>query len=396
MTATARRRILRRGFGCAAIALAATAILAQAQTPPQSGAPAPPAPPAQNPICARLEGQLIAFDRGGGDTSRIDQLKKLEDALNKQQADIDRLNAQSSRMGCGTGFFLFGGQPEGCGPLSAQIQQMRSNLDRIQSDMERLKLAGLDREGQRRSLVVALAQNNCGPQYRAMVESTQPRGFFEKLFGGIPPLFGNNETVTTPQGDTTSPPPGANVAGGYRTLCVRTCDGYYFPISFSTTQARFQEDERACQRQCPAAEVALYAHRNPGEDVNQAVSLSGRPYTELPNAFLYRKEVVAACSCRQPGESWAHALKNVDNRTTIETGDILVDDKRARQMSMPKVDAQGRAIKPDLRGARIDPKASPAVATTEPTTTATTHEGSEQPDPNRKVRSVGTPFLPGQ
>ncbi len=46
----------------------------------------------------------------------------------------------------------------------------------------------------------------------------------------------------------------------------------------------------ACQRECPAAEAVLYSYRNPGEDMNQAVSINGQPYTEFPNAFRYRKE----------------------------------------------------------------------------------------------------------
>ena len=44
-------------------------------------------------------------------------------------------------------------------------------------------------------------------------------------------------------------------SGTFRTLCVRTCDGFYFPISYATTPARFAEDERTCQRLCPAATV---------------------------------------------------------------------------------------------------------------------------------------------
>ena len=99
------------------------------------------------------------------------------------------------------------------------------------------------------------------------------------------------------------------LAGTYRTLCVRTCDGYYFPISYSTIPGKFAEDEALCRRMCPAAEVDLFSHRNPGEDVNRAVSLSGKPYTELPTAFSYRKQLNPACSCRAPGQSWADALQ---------------------------------------------------------------------------------------
>lgn len=376
-------RAYRRWIG-AAIAVVAAVAIAQAQ--------APPAPPAgQNPVCARLESQLNALDRSGADQARLEQLRRLEDAANKQQFELDRLIAQSRREGCGSGFFLFGGQPAQCGQINAQVQQARAALDRIHADIDRLRQPGAEREGQRRSLLIALAQNDCGPQYRQQAAAGQPRGFFETLFGGGLPRFGNNPIIAPPPASGSILPglPGSDLlpTGSYRTLCVRLCDGFYFPISFAATPSRFREDEQVCQRTCPAAEVALYVHRNPGEDVNQAVSLAGQPYTQLPNAFLYRKELVSTCGCRRPGESWAQALKHLDSRATIEAGDILVDEQRAKQMSQPRVDAQGRPI-------RIDPRARPAAGTA--AETGAVVEGSEKPDPNRKVRSVGPPFLPGR
>ncbi len=393
MTANLRREIQLGLFAAALIALAAASIPALSQTSPPAG---PPGAPSQNPVCARLEGQLAAFDRGASDATRLDQLKRLEEAANKQQFEIDRLNVQSRRSGCeGSGFFLFGGQPPQCGPINAQVQQARANLDRTQADMERLQQMGGEREGQRRGLLIALAQNDCGAQYRAAVAS-QPRGFLDTLFGGLP-IFGNNPIITPPDGNNPLfNPPGASAGTTYRTLCVRTCDGYYFPISFSATQSKFLEDEKTCQRMCPAAEVALYAHRNPGEDVNQAVSVSGKPYTELPSAFQYRREYSSSCSCRRQGESWASALKNLDNRSTVETGDIVVDDQRAKLLSQPRVDAQGRPIKPDPRAAKTDAKTPPPSPVADSKTSTPSKEGTAAPDPNRKVRSVGPTFLPGR
>ena len=81
---------------------------------------------------------------------------------------------------------------------------------------------------------------------------------------------------------------------------MRKCDGYYFPISFSTVPARFSADEQTCQSMCPGSDVALYIYRNPGEDVSQMVSLAGEPYSALPTAFRYRKEYDAACTCGAP------------------------------------------------------------------------------------------------
>ena len=84
----------------------------------------------------------------------------------------------------------------------------------------------------------------------------------------------------------------------YRTLCVRLCDGYYFPVSFSTLPNHFQRDAELCQSQC-AAPAELYYHQNPGGAVEQMVSAGNQqPYTSLKSAWRYRKEFVQGCSCK--------------------------------------------------------------------------------------------------
>ncbi len=342
-----------------------------------------PAQAQQSQTCLRLESQLAAFDRGASDPARAEQVKRFEDAVNKQQFELDKHLATSRRTGCeGTGFFLFGGQPAQCGPLNAQIQQMRGNLDRIKGDLARLQGATPERDGQRRTILAALTQNDCGPQYRV---AAQPRGgLFESLFGPGS-VFSQSDT---PQSST------------YRTVCVRTCDGYYYPISFATVPSKFRDDERACQRSCPAAEVVLYSHRNPGEDINQAVSITGQqPYTALPAAFKYRQAFDSSCSCRRPGESWAQAMKHLEDNT-VERGDIVVNEERAKQLSLPRVDAQGKPIRPEPRSTRPDPRAGrPAAPAAAPAVTATAippEEAAAEPDPKRAVRAVGPTFIPAR
>src|SRR6185295_2791125 len=149
--------------------------------------------------------------------------------------------------------------------------------------------------------------------------------------------------------------------GTYRTVCVRTCDGFYYPISPASNPGRFAEDEKACRQSCPAAEVQLYSHRNPGEDINQAVSVSTQqPYTALPTAFRYRTAFDQGCSCRRAGESWSQALKNIED-PTVEQGDIVVNEQRARQLSQPRVDAQGKPIR-SAPPVATRPAAAPAQA----------------------------------
>ena len=337
------------------------------------------APPGgQNPYCARLEGQLAAIDRGGADPGRAEQIRRYEDASNRQQSELDRMVEQSRRQGCeSTGFFLFGGgnaSSQQCVDLNRQISRMRGNLDRINVDLQRLRGNDLDRGEQRRSVLVALAQNNCGPQYRTAVR--QPGGFFDQLFG---------------RGESEPNEPGAEMAnpmaqtGSYRTVCVRTCDGYYFPISYATSPARFAQDEKSCQRLCPAAEAQLFSYRTEGEDISQATSSSGAAYTSLPNAFKYRQTFDAACSCKKAGQSWAEAMGGTDD--SLEAGDIVVTEDRARQMALP----------PGQRGQK---GRQPAAAPTQPAQSAPAPapaaEAPAETDSNgkRTIRSVGPTFIP--
>jgi len=82
----------------------------------------------------------------------------------------------------------------------------------------------------------------------------------------------------------------------YRTICVRTCDGFFFPISFATTRNNFSADQKKCEASC--SEARIFVYRNPGEGVEDAIDLSGRPYTRIPNAFKFRKVHVEQCGCR--------------------------------------------------------------------------------------------------
>ena len=355
----------------AAVALVVPlAASAQTISPPPS---VTPGAPSSNPICVRLESQLASVTQGSADPARAEQIKRSEDAIAKQQADLDRTVAQAHKGGCaGQGFFaLFSAFSPQCGPITSQIQQMRGNLDRMISDLEQLKNGNTGQEGQRRALIGQLAQNNCGAQYTAAAKSLGgPQGIFDALFGG--------GTIINPGGD------GAP-SGTYHTVCVRSCDGFYFPISFSTVPSRFTDDARSCQRLCPAAEAELYSFRNPGEDMEQAVSISGQAYTALPNAFRYRKEIVAGCSCRRPGQSWADALKNADDSSTLESGDIIVTDQNAKALSQPKPSGKSP------QAGRGNNPAAPVTAGAAATASSTDADNGK-----RTVRIVGPPFLSSQ
>jgi hypothetical protein len=329
------------------------------------------APQPGTPACQRLEAQLASLDRGNSDPARADRIRRAEEAVNRQQFEVDRLIAQGRRSGCErSGFFsIFSNPPPQCGPLNRQIGQQRTTLERMQNELEQLQGGTTERAAQRQSLLIALGDNGCGAQYRSAALQGQQGGFFDRLFGN------NNESLSQP----------GQMGGTFRTICVRTCDGFYYPISFATTPDHFRDDEQTCQRTCPAAEVSLYTYHNPGEEVSQAVSLNGRLYTELPAAFQYRKSVNHACSCRRPGESWAEALKTVGGDATVAPGDVIVTEENAKRLSQPRVGADGKPI-------RHDPRAKPVTATARPMVEAPGVPDTAKHD----VRTVGPRFLPAR
>ncbi|MGY3697720.1 hypothetical protein ACVIGA_007800 [Bradyrhizobium sp. USDA 3240] len=381
MPNSSRSRFSRWFLTCAVLGgIALPAADALAQVPPGPPGPAPQGAQA-NPMCGRLEGQLAAIDRGGGDPAKDEQIRRYQDAATRQQGELDRVTAQARRMGCDSSGFLslFNNNSAQCGPVNNQIQQMRANLDQMTGNLERLRTGGLggaDRENQRRSVLTALAQNNCGPQYAAAARG--PGNFIENLFGGG---GGGNPNPL--------PPPDAQYggqSGTFRTVCVRTCDGAYFPISFATSQARFAADEQICKAQCPAAEASLFAYRNPGEDINQAVSINGQSYSSLPNAFKYRTEFNPSCSCKAAGQSWAEALKAVDDQASAaQQGDIIVTEESARKMQQR---AQTKAA--------AGKKGAPAAAAAQPQQPAAADATAAPAAPasDGQIRTVGPTFIP--
>ncbi len=360
-----------RGTAAAVLVLLACAEPAAAQMGGYSAQS--PGGGGRNPLCLRYESQLATLDRGPVDPAKLAELKRYEDAAAKQQGELDRLTQQSQRLGCqGGGFFsLFSNQPPQCGPLTNQIQQTRANLDRLMGEQQRIQGNSADREGQRRSILVALGQNNCGPQYARYANQG---GFFENLFGGV-------HTA-----------PDVPLAGTYRTLCVRTCDGFYFPISYSTVPGKFADDERLCQRLCPAAETALYSHRNPGEDINRAVSISGQALH--PAAQRLRLSQAVQRRLHLPGArtivgAGAEAVRRPDHRARRHRradrgagqGTVAAAHRCAGQADQAGPEGQEcrRACRPPSQPARRQRTIEPPV---------------EEDPSKRKVRAVGPVFIP--
>ncbi|MDX6806627.1 DUF2865 domain-containing protein [Terrihabitans rhizophilus] len=276
-----------------------------------------------SPTCVQLERQLAALDnQPSGRNERVEQSY----AVARQ--NLDRATAQFRGMAC-TKNSLFGPRqtPE-CRGLDAQINRLQDQVEDLADEVRRSRSGGGASDPRRRGVLAALAQNGCrGGQAAAAPQERRQGGLFGLLFGnrGAPPP----EAAPPPQA------PAETVrANTFRTVCVRTCDGFFFPVSYATTQSNFGNDENICRRTCPGTEAMLFAYPNPGGNMEQATSLSGQSYKDMPNAFAYQTKFVKDCSCKPANQSWAQALAGAED-ATVRNGDIVVDEDRSRAMSQP-------------------------------------------------------------
>src|SRR5262245_63446676 len=131
-----------------------------------------------------------------------------------------------------------------------------------------------------------------------------------------------------------------------RTMCVRLCDGFPIPMSFSTTRSQFAKDARRFSEACPAGR--LFVYRNPGGDIEDMVDLDGRAYRQLSTAFLHQSTYVENCTCH--GNPWdqeatarhqAYAAQAAQKATATKEAAVA----RGRKQKAP-VHAAGRSSEP--------------------------------------------------
>jgi hypothetical protein len=108
-------------------------------------------------------------------------------------------------------------------------------------------------------------------------------------------------------------------AGGPRAhYCVRLCDGRYFPIP---TGSGSQSPQQLCSAMCPATKTDIYS----GSGIERAASSSGKPYSALPNAFVYRDRLVSNCTCTGKDPTGVAQI-DVQSDPTLRPGDIVVTE----------------------------------------------------------------------
>jgi hypothetical protein len=107
-----------------------------------------------------------------------------------------------------------------------------------------------------------------------------------------------------------------------RSVCVRLCDGYFFPVAPLTGATDLASHQSACTSACPDAPTALYVQPNGSDRIEDAVSTSGAPYTALPVALRSRTTFDNTCVChRSPKPGYGVALLR---DFTLRKGDAVM------------------------------------------------------------------------
>jgi len=120
---------------------------------------------------------------------------------------------------------------------------------------------------------------------------------------------------------------GENV-GGPRAYCVRTCDGFFFPMGPATSGAARDAQQASCNAMCPGAETVLYSVARQGS-IEDAANARGQPYGALRTAFRFRQGVDRACSC-QANATQGLARLPITHDPTLRPGDVVVTEEGAR------------------------------------------------------------------
>ncbi|WP_298355163.1 DUF2865 domain-containing protein [Rhodoblastus sp.] len=289
------------------------------------------------------------------------------------RAELERVTAHAHGMGCDNQQFLFFGSPPPpqCGGLKSRISALKARYDSLAAS------ASGDTP-QRRALRA---------RYNQLCAPPRQKNFFETLFGG-----GDSQPSDQPPPDAQALPGGSGAYGGSQAVCVRTCDGGFFPLNFSARSAPKEQLANLCQALCPNAEVKLYT-RVPSSTIDTALGADGTPYRDLPNALKFQTSFDPGCTCKPPNQSWADALapaeKLLGEMGGARASDTIVTEEQSQAMAQ-----QALQRPPTKAGGKPNLAAPPsAAAEPAPKPTAANDHVIETKGPDgapRQVRIVPT------
>ena len=226
-------------------------------------------------ICERLRGELADIPELIGSTQSA---RTLSSTIAAQQREITRLKTEMRRMRCSGGSIVVINGPNAgeCAAAGETLRQLEASRETLVNEKNEA-LSSASNDERRLELLAALDEAGCDEELVATPE-------------------------TVPDDPSVPADPSAGIGMGYRTICVRICDGGFFPISVRTSPAFFGRDAAACEKRCPSAETQLFFGPSASADVGAFTSAAtGSPYAALAHAFAFRNrpagQAAPGCGC---------------------------------------------------------------------------------------------------
>jgi len=340
-------------------------------------------------LCRQIQAELDGAPRNAASPA---QLRKYDSAIARQHDEIAKARGQARYLGCG--FSLFSSDIAQCASLNAALSRMNGNLDKL--ERKRTELAGGGKRRSRARLLALLDKNGCNdrPAKEKPVIVRSSDGSLQRLFGETIERADRPNEIQGDQAlrDMLDQPDGAPLARGgeYRTMCVRTCDGYFFPMSNAASVSDFERDRKNCESSCPGADMQVFYTQGMDDDSAGMISVAtGRPYSELPTAYLYKKpnaSVPQSCGCKAPknfsviGGNWNTPSPASQQMQPVSPSVSVMPATRPDPAADPETqaNAEGGLDADAIRRLAAGPQAM----------------GKDEAPEDRKVRVVGPTFLP--
>ncbi|GLR20470.1 hypothetical protein GCM10007920_02540 [Ciceribacter naphthalenivorans] len=269
-------------------------------------------------VCENLRIQLASEPEVIADTG---EMRRYSSAIARQNMEIRKVQHDLRRLGCGGSIVVYGSDGRNqCDELSNTLARMQANKLALAAKRDGLRDTGSDSNPRRQHLLAALESNGCNAEQPAEPSSAAADRVIRPAAPEPDTQVGLSPQFQAPTGH-----------GSLRTLCVRTCDGAFFPISSNTSPLNFRRDTLICQQMCPDTETELYYHSiRTAESADMVSAETGRPYRSLPTAFAYLNRASGeqpACSCdfagyyrRLQGQNTPHGIDGQNDKAVIHVG----------------------------------------------------------------------------
>ena len=220
----------------------------------------------------------------------------------------------------------------------------------------------------------------------SVTSSARAAGLFDFLFGGQ-----QEQAAPAPPPESYAEPPprvapaalgsesvhqNAGSTGRTVAYCVRLCDGQNFPLGHITNATPVE----TCRAMCPASKTKVFF----GSEIGGAVAKDGGHYADLDTAFIYRKQLVANCTCNGK-DAFGLARFDMANDSTLRPGDIVSTKDGMMAYSGKGGAATYTPVDASAVNAELNPSSSPAASRVQLT------KRNEPPPPDDDPGTIAPP-----